>query len=195
MKNIRIKSQIDKYAPFSEKLKAIYAAMDEKYKTAADYYDFHCTGCKDNCCLTRFYHHTFLEYFCIIEGYDTLRTEQQAEVKKRAAEVCRKAANADEKGLAVQLMCPLNIEGLCLLYAYRPMICRLHGIPHELRKPGQNAVHHPGCEAFTGQCEKKGCFKFDRTPFYIEMASLERDMKQVLGTVQKLKMTIAQMLA
>ncbi|RLC07770.1 MAG: hypothetical protein DRI57_25320 [Deltaproteobacteria bacterium] len=75
------------------------------------------------------------------------------------------------------------------------MICRLHGIPHELRKPGQSAAHHPGCEAFTEQCEEKGCFKFDRTPFYIEMASLERDMKQALGTARKLKMTVAQMLA
>lgn len=182
------------YAPFFKELKRIYAAMGRKYKEAADYYGFNCTGCIDNCCLTRFYHHTYLEYFYILEGYHTLEEKQRIEVTNRALDVCEKTAAADEKGDPVHLMCPLNFDGLCILYEYRPMICRLHGIPHELQRPGQKVVYGPGCEAFTKQCKEKGYFKFDRTPFYIEMARLEKNFKQEMGITQKLKKTIAQML-
>ncbi len=190
----KITLQPEKYLPFSDRLKSLYADMNEKYKAAADYYGFHCSGCEDNCCLTRFCHHTFSEYFCILEGYNTLTREQQTEMIKSASEVCRKTAEADEKGMPVRLMCPLNFGGFCVLYDYRPMICRLHGISHELRKPGQNIVYSPGCEAFTKQSEGKGYFQFDRTPFYIEMAKLEAELKQAFGITQKLKMTVAEML-
>lgn len=182
------------YTPFLDRLKIIYAAMDQKYKEAAEYYGFDCKGCKDNCCLTRFYHHTVLEYLYIFHGYNTLECEKQAEVKHRALSVYKKTVEADEKGNPVRLMCPLNFDGYCILYTYRPMICRLHGIPHELHRPGQNILYGPGCEAFTKQCEKKDYFKFDRTPFYIDMAKLENELKQSAGITQKSKMTIAQML-
>ena len=183
-----------RHSPLLDRLKAIYAKMDQQYAEAAAHYGFHCSGCVDNCCLTRFYHHTFLEYFYVSKGYETLDPENQAAVAQRASEVCAKTAEADEKGEKVRLMCPLNACGLCLLYDYRPMICRLHGISHELHRPGQGIIHSPGCEAFTEQSEGKGYFKFDRTPFYLEMAGLERELKQTVGIMQKLKMTIAQML-
>ena len=168
--------------------------MDKKYQEAADYYNFHCTGCEDNCCFTRFYHHTLLEYLYIMEGYNILDHEKQVEVKYRALEVCRKTELADEKGITELLMCPLNFDGLCLIYDYRPMICRLHGIPHELQRPGQSALYAPGCDAFTRHCQGKEHFKFDRTPFYIEVAELEKELKKAAGMPQKIKMTIAQMI-
>jgi len=182
------------YAPFLGRLKTIYAAMDQKYRKAADYYGFHCTGCDDNCCFTRFYHHTLLEYLYIIEGYNILDHEEQIEVKRRALEVCRKTSQADEKGVHVRLMCPLNFNDLCLIYDYRPMICRLHGITYQLQRPGQGVLYGSGCEAFTEQCQEKERFKFDRTPFYTEMAELEKGLKQMIGITQKIKMTVAQMI-
>jgi len=169
--------------------------MDNKYQEAADYYNFHCTGCDDNCCFTRFYHHTLLEYLYIREGYNTLVNEKQVEVKHRALEICRKTREADKKGVLVRLMCPLNVNNLCLIYTYRPMICRLHGIPHVLQGPGQGVLYASGCEVFTEQCQGKERFEFDRTPFYIEMAELEKELKQTVGMTQKIKMTVAQMLA
>ncbi len=183
------------YDPFLERLKIIYSAMDKKYQEAADYYNFHCTGCDDNCCFTRFYHHTLLEYFYIREGYHTLVNEKKVEVKHKALEICRKTREADEKGVPVRLMCPLNVNNLCLIYTYRPMICRLHGIPHVLQRPGQGVLYAEGCEVFTEQCQGKERFEFDRTPFYIEMAELEKELKQAVGMTQKIKMTVAQMLA
>jgi len=181
------------YAPFLARLQAISAAMDRKYKEAADYYGFHCAGCEDNCCMTRFYHHTLLEYFYIYKGFKKLSQSKQNEVKQKAAEVCRQNELVDEKGQPVRLMCPLNGDGLCLLYVFRPMICRLFGIPHELQQSGAEAVYRPGCGAFSEQCLEKDYFKFDRTPFFLEMAKLEMKLKQKVGITQKIKLTVAEM--
>jgi Fe-S-cluster containining protein len=183
----------DSYGRFQKRLKTIFAEMDRKYKQAADGYGFDCKGCEDNCCMTRFYHHTVVEYVYILKGFNALDNKTRHEVKRRAAEVCRKTISADEKGEPVRLMCPLNFDGLCRLYAYRPMICRLHGIPHELHQSGREVVHRPGCGAFAEAFHDKNYFKFDRTPFFIEMAGLEKEFKQVLGLNQKFKMTVAQM--
>lgn len=180
--------------PFLERLLRIYAAMDQKYQEAAEHYNFHCTGCEDSCCFTRFFHHTLLEYLYLYEGFKTFDREQQKKIIQKASDVCRKTISAAEKGQTVRLMCPLNSEGLCLLYAFRPMICRLHGIPHELQQPGMKSMVAPGCEAFTKRCSQKKYFKLDRTPFYIEMAALEKELKQAAGMTKKIKLTVADMI-
>ena len=180
--------------PFLDRLKIIYASMDQKYQEAADYYGFECTGCEDNCCLTRFYHYTLIEYLCIKEGFHCLENRKQVEVKQRSLAVCRKTDEADKKGRPVQQMCPVNFGSLCVLYPYRPMICRLHGIPHELQRPDQGILNSPGCGTFALKCHGKKRFKFDRTPFYMQMAALEKEMKEAVGMTQKIKMTVAQMI-
>ena len=183
------------YTPFMDRLKEIYAAMDQKCREAADYYGFECIGCEDSCCLTRFYHFTLTEYLYIKEGYRCLEKKMQDQVKQRSLGVCRKAEAADEKGTSLRLMCPLNVDSLCILYPYRPMICRLHGLPYELRRPGRGILNSPGCHTFTLRCQGKIPFKFDRTPFYVQMAALEKEVRQAAGMTQKIKMTVAQMIA
>ena len=182
------------FAPFLKRLKKIFASMDQKYQEAADYYDFNCKGCEENCCLTRFYHFTLVEYLYIKEGFHSLENKKQVEVKRRSLTVCRKTDEAENKGQPVQQMCPVNFGSLCALYSYRPMICRLHGIPHELRRPGQGILNSPGCGTFALKCHGKKHFKFDRTPFYMQMAELEKEMKRAAGVTQKIKMTVAQMI-
>ena len=182
------------FAPFLKRLKKIFASMDQKYREAADYYDFNCRGCEDNCCLTRFYHYTLVEYLYIKEGFHGLEDKKQVEVKQRSLTVCRKTDEADMKGQPVQQMCPVNFGSLCALYSHRPMICRLHGIPYELHRPGQGILNSSGCGTFALKCHKKTHFKFDRTPFYMQMAALEKEMKQAVGMTQKIKMTVAQMI-
>jgi hypothetical protein len=127
-------------------------------------------------------------------GLNKLTHQKKQEVQSRAALVCRQTEKADEKATPVRLMCPLNSDGLCTLYIYRPMICRLHGIPHELRKPGQNVIRGPGCGMFAAQCSNKSYRKFDRTPFYFEMAKLESELKQAVDLSGRIKMTIAEMI-
>jgi hypothetical protein len=74
------------------------------------------------------------------------------------------------------------------------MICRMHGIPHQLQKPGRKVIVGPGCGTFDDCCSHKGYFKFDRTPFYLEMAKLENEFKQTVGIAGKIKMTVAEMI-
>lgn len=179
---------------FLGKLKNIYTKMDTAYSKASDHYGFECKGCRDNCCLTRFFHHTFLEYEYIKKGFSLLDDKIKEDAKNKAAEVCRKTLEIQEKNGEIRLMCPLNKNGLCLIYEYRPMICRLHGIAHELRRPGQKPAYGPGCREFTNQTKAMNYFRFDRTPFYIEMSGLENELKKSAGINEKIKMTIAEMI-
>ena len=184
----------EKEIAFFDRLQNIFSEMDRKYGIAAQSYGFQCRGCEDNCCRTRFYHHTYLEYLFIRKGYDKLDSSDRSAIRVRAEEVCRQTEPADDRGVTPRLMCPLNSDGKCTLYHYRPMICRLHGIPHELQKPGQPVVYGPGCGVFVEQCSEKPYFKFDRTQFYFEMARLENDFKQAAGLTGRIKLTIAEML-
>jgi len=179
---------------FLKRLSAIYSSMDQEYSQAAAYYGFTCTGCEDNCCLTRFYHHTVLEYLYILKAFNHLDTEKQTKIKARALKVRQKPVEASGKGKQFRQMCPLNSDGKCLLYSCRPMICRLHGIPHELHTPGRDIIYQPGCETFKKQFGHKDYHRFDRTPLYIKMANLEKDLKQAAGITTKIKMTVADML-
>ena len=168
--------------------------MDEKYQQAANYYDFHCKGCRDNCCRSLFFHYTFLEYLYLREGYLALGPEKQDEIKNRAAAVSKNTAPAGEEDKRARPMCPLNFDERCIIYSYRPMICRLHGIAYEFQRPDKIIMTGCGCEPFAQKHENKPYFKFDRTPIYHRMAELEKDFKLKAGIGRKLKMTVAQML-
>jgi hypothetical protein len=91
-------------------------------------------------------------------------------------------------------MCPLNDEQRCILYAYRPMICRLHGIPHQLRRPDGQRQVGPGCGDFDRQCANSDPKLLDRTPLYIDLAALEKQLRRQLRFEGRIKMTIAQMM-
>ena len=190
-----ISSAEDCLSLFLPKLKSVYADMDRQYEPVATGYGFVCRGCEENCCRTRFYHHTLLEYLYIREGFNTLAPDKQRRVGNRVKTVIAISAVADRKGITVNEMCPLNFDGRCILYAYRPMICRLHGLPHALHRPDKGIQFHPGCHIFVDQCKDSSYSRLDRTPFYIEMARLERKLKAAAGITQKLKMTVAEMLS
>ncbi|MBU2621711.1 MAG: hypothetical protein KKD92_05280 [Proteobacteria bacterium] len=177
------------------RLEVIYKKMDEKYNETAINYGFCCGGCEENCCFTRFYHHTFAEYLYLHKGLETLERGNRAEIQERALSVCRQTDELDKAGLPVRLLCPLNYEGMCILYEYRPMICRMHGLPHEIIMPGGGIKTGSGCGEFNAHCSDKEYLKFDRTPFYTEMAGLEKDFKEAFCISERIKMTVAQMLA
>jgi Fe-S-cluster containining protein len=183
-----------KLGDYFDRLQSIFGRMDLAYDKASGHYGFRCNGCEDNCCRTRFYHHTYLEYLFIRKGFEYLNPAERDAIQAGAEEVCRQSDLADKQGVPVRLMCPLNKDGLCLLYRYRPMICRLHGIPHELRKPGQSVIHGPGCADFGNRCGDKPYYQFDRTPFYFEMAKLENEFKQAFSLTARIRMTIAEMI-
>lgn len=180
--------------PFLKRLESLFAAMDKQYTATAARYGFVCKGCRDNCCRTLFFHHSLLEYLYLLQGFSTLNKDTQNEIKKKAEKVCRQIAEDEKKGKTPRRMCPLNFDGLCILYKYRPMICRLHGLPHELTKPGHSTVYIPGCDDFDRQCNGKPYMQFDRTLFYTDMAQCEKKLREAVGFNRKIKMTVAEMI-
>ena len=79
----------------------------------------------------------------------TLKSDLRTEVIRRAVKVCKKTrgikarlnekgfdSNRDKKALIEtyveeKILCPLNRESRCSLYKYRPLQCRLHGVPDD----------------------------------------------------------------
>jgi Fe-S-cluster containining protein len=186
------------YRSSLDRLAVLFGRMDQAYTGVAEQYGFHCQGCQDNCCQTRFYHHTLLEYLYLAEGIRQLDRSIREAVVNRALTVNAQLDEADRQGRPLRIMCPLNQDGWCLVYQHRPMICRLHGIPHELHRPDGNILKTPGCDAFFNQCQqcgKNNYIPFDRTPFYRDMVTLEKELRAMTGYRSKIKLTIAQMLA
>jgi len=183
------------FRPFARRLRTIFDDMDQKYTEVADHYGFFCKGCKDNCCRSLFFHHTFLEYFYLLSGYRDLELERRKDVKAQAAGNIREMDASDKQERPARRICPINFSGSCILYSHRPMICRLHGIPHELTKPGRETVYGPGCGVFARDFSHKEYVTFDRTPFYVRLAELEKEFKIKAGVSEKVKLTVARMIA
>ena len=172
-----------------ETIARLFAAMDADYQRAAQSHGFICAGCDDNCCRTRFYHHTLVEYLYLHQGLNALAAAERGRLAARAAQVAASMAAEPPE----PVMCPLNEQGRCVLYAHRPMICRLHGIPHLLRRPDGRRQEGPGCGDFDRQCGAAAQPLLDRTPLYSVLAELERELRRRLGFGGKIRMTIAQM--
>jgi len=189
-KNERIRQA---FIPLRNTLIEMYAAMDHAYSVVADQLGFVCSSCKENCCRSRFYHYTYLEYLYLFEGINQLEHARRLSVRQSAAKV-RQEDLLKQNSTRNRPMCPLNLEGRCSLYSYRPMICRLHGIPHKLQRPGQDPLCGPGCENFEQKRRNPNDVRLDRTPFYRQLAGLEWKLKQNAGIKQKLKLTIAEMI-
>ncbi|MFW6081372.1 MAG: hypothetical protein ACOC7W_05615 [Desulfosalsimonas sp.] len=180
-----------------DSLEAMYREMDREYGRAASHYGFECNGCSDNCCLTRFYHHTFLEYICLRKGFAGLEKSRQKKIRDRAEKYVEALEENESRGggSPLRMMCPVNESGLCVLYTVRPMICRLHGLPHELAPPGRpKMIFGQGCREFASRCGHLPYVSFDRTRFYMQMSELERKLKEILGISGKSKKTVAHMI-
>lgn len=177
-----------------ENARQLFGEMDQAYERSARQMGFECKGCRDNCCRTRFNHHTLLEYFYLRSGFTQLPAARRKRIWDRATEICRKAANGEKHDTTFRPMCPLNEEERCVLYAHRPMICRLHGVPHFLRRPDGRIQVGPGCSDFYIQSQVPDDRRLDRTPIYAAMAGLERRLRQRLGYGTKIKMTVAEMI-
>ena len=181
------------FIPLRNTLIEIFAAMDRAYSVVADKMGFVCSGCEENCCRSRFYHYTYLEYLYLLEGFNQLEPARRMSARQSAAKV-RQEDLLKKNGLHNRLLCPLNLEGRCGLYPYRPMICRLHGIPHKLERPGQDLICGPGCETFERERRNQNDVRLNRTPYYRQMAALEQKFKQKAGVDLKIKMSIAEMI-
>ena len=177
-------------------LAALFGDIDKTYNRIATSYRFQCNGCSDNCCETLFYHHTLLEYLYLLKGFRSLENEARQKAMEKAFHVSglQKKSETEETTQRLRILCPLNSKGLCITYPYRPMICRMHGIPSEMRFPNGKKSITPGCGLFHQNQSSKSYITFDRTPYYIELAKQEKNVRLTMGFNEKIKMTVAQML-
>ena len=129
----------------SRELADIYSAMELQYDSVAGEIGLSCSGCPSNCCDSYFLHYTYVEWAFLWEGIRALDDETIEIIVERAQRYMEEGKACLARGERPQLMCPLNVDGLCSLYSHRLMICRLHGIPAAMTRPDGQTLKFPGC--------------------------------------------------
>jgi len=182
------------------RLERLYAEMEATYERVAGPLHFTCKGCSDNCCDSYFLHHTYAEWSYLRVGFLLLPREKQQQIRERSQVyvlACERAKAREERP---QVMCPLNKEGLCILYHHRLMVCRTHGVPASMTRPDGQTLRFPGCFRCQEKVEESGLSeeklpRVERTGMLRELAMIEKDLfagKRHL--YPKVRLTIAEML-
>ncbi len=182
--------------PLFEQLADLYSRMVAGYDRAAAQIGLTCEGCPDNCCNSYFQHHTHVEWAYLLEGFNALAPADQEKYLARAEDHIRRCREEISQGRRPRIMCPMNDDGLCMIYLHRPMICRMHGVPNKLTRPDGRTLQFPGC--FRSQelyAESSSVPMLDRSDFYRELAGLEMAfMGPRIKTLPKVNLTLAEML-
>jgi len=181
---------------FADKIASLYHDMEAAYDRTAKELDFSCSECPDNCCDSFFLHHTYTEWAYLWHGLKTLDDDLCKTIRDKASDYVIKSEVSLAKGEQPTIMCPLNSKGLCALYKYRMMICRLHGVPATFTRPDGQKLNFPGCFRCQEHTLNKNVLApLDRTQFFQRLVNLEIEL---LGnnrrTAPKVKLTIAHMI-
>lgn len=185
--------------PLLGELEDIYKKLQLEYDRVAGELHFSCAGCPDNCCDSYFLHHTYAEWAYLRMGFDSLARARQEELVDRARVWLVQCEEAKARGERPQVMCPLNEQGLCVLYEHRLLVCRTHGVPASLTRPDGQTLRFPGCfrcqEVVSAGFPGGDTPHVERTPLLRRFALLEnRLLENRRHLVPKVKMTIAEML-
>ena len=186
--------------PLRHQLGRIYREMETAYDLVATELGFSCSGCPDNCCDSYFEHHTYAEWSYLWLGFRQLPPDEQQQILLRAEAYQQVCAESLARGERPQVMCPLNQGGLCVLYPYRLMVCRTHGVPATMTRPDGRRLDFPGCfrcqELVTANYQnREGAPSMERTPLLRQLAMVENDLLEGRRHLYpKVRLTIAQML-
>jgi hypothetical protein len=179
-----------------QRLSGLYQRMEDSYRQTAEEIGFTCMDCPDNCCTSYFRHHTRVEWAYFIKGLNQCPESLRLRITGRAKDYVQKALLDLNLGRTPDIMCPVNEDGLCALYDYRLMICRLHGVPTVHTRPDGRSLEFPGC--FRSQKrtrENEDCSRLDRTMFYRELAVLEQAfVGPRIVRLPKVNLTLAEMI-
>ena len=178
------------------RLENVYQEMETAYDQTAKLLQFSCEGCPDNCCDSYFQHHTYIEWCYLWVGISKLQDDEQKIIITRAQKYLIEVETAMSRGERPQAMCPLNNDGLCMVYKYRLMVCRTHGVPAVITRPDGQKLSFPGCfrcQERVGENENPPYV--ERTPMLRQLALLENELLQNNRHLYpRVKLTIAQML-
>ena len=180
-------------------LEEIYSMLQQEYSRVAKELDFSCDGCPDNCCDSYFLHYTYAEWAYLWRGVKQLPQEKQQQLIDRARSYIQECEKALSRDTRPQVMCPLNEQGLCLLYKHRLLVCRTHGVPATMTRPDGRTLRFPGCfrcqEIVEGRPGETAAPHVERTPLLQRLARLEGDLLDSRRhLLPKIRMTIAEML-
>ena len=182
-------------SPLFTKLSLLYSEMEGAYNRTAGKIGLSCRGCPDNCCTSHFQHHTYIEWAYLWKGIRSRPDEEQREFINRAGAYVKESRILLAQGLRPRIMCPLNDDGLCQLYEYRSMICRMHGVPNSFVRPDGKQMSFPGCfrcQELYSHLEEVPVL--DRTGFYRNLASLEiAFVGPKIKTLPRASLTLAEM--
>lgn len=160
------------------RLEELYRDIDVAYSAHAQAVGFSCYGCDGaKCCTVDLILHTHTEKLYLRRGFDALESEAQASVRAACRSIIEAKEHDPHGNEYRSSVCALNADGLCMLYEFRPMICRLAGIPHSFVRPDGKPVLGPGCPRYKedkGSPEETG--RLDRTNFYQRLAEIEIEM-------------------
>jgi len=181
---------------FSRQVAELYRDMEAAYDQTAKSLNFSCSGCPDNCCDSYFLHHTYAEWIYLWQGLKALEKSQLQIITEKAKKYVTESETALARGKRPIIMCPLNTDGLCSLYSYRLMICRLHGVPATFTRPDGQKLNFPGCFRCQEQIPADNSVaSLDRTQFFRRLVDLEIGLLgQGRMAAPKVKLTIAQMI-
>jgi Fe-S-cluster containining protein len=190
------KAEVELSPDFIKRVADLYRDMADAYDLTAKELSFSCNGCPDNCCDSFFRHHTYTEWAYLWLGLKTLDSKQLQTIQAKAAQYVIESEAALVRGERPIIMCPLNDDGLCTMYSYRMMLCRLHGVPATLTRPDGEKLEFPGCFRCQEQTPAENPFpRLDRTRFLQTLVTLEIGL---LGnrrmTASRVKLSIAQMI-
>jgi len=177
-----------------DSLEKLYEDVEDEFSKIGKNYDFNCSGCVTNCCTTLFYHYTFVEEYMLQFGLSKIKSDIQSSIIENSKRYIFKKDNFSGKG-KFKMMCPANKDGLCMIYRYRPMICRIHGVPSKLTFPNGRVDFYKGCEVMASKFFEFPFF-LDRTRFFQNLSLIEQKFRKEFGKPlgYKFKKTIAQMI-
>lgn len=183
-----------------DRLKTLYQEMETTYDQVAAQLGLSCEGCPDNCCDSFFLHHTYAEWAYLWLGFQQLPQEKQQQIIERAHTYLAECQEAESKGERPQVMCPLNEDGLCILYGYRLMVCRTHGVPASMTRPDGQQLAFPGCYycqkiVDDKYSESEELPRMERTALLRQLVVIENDLfSGKRNLYPKVRITIAEML-
>ncbi len=179
-----------------KKLSKLYQNMEDSYQIIAEQIGLSCADCPDNCCTSYFRHHTRVEWAYFIKGLNQVPESLRQKIAQRAENYVEKARQDLARGKTPDIMCPVNENGLCVLYEYRLMICRLHGVPTIHTRPDGKNLVFTGCfrsQQRTGEISSYS--RLDRTIFYKELAMLEQAfVGSKIARLPRVNLTLAEMI-
>ena len=184
----------------ADELRILYEDMEKAYDGVAGQLGHTCDGCPDNCCDSYFLHHTYIEWAYLWRGLSALPEDRCRLLVSRAKAYELEAQKMIAMAERPKLMCPLNEDGRCSLYAHRLMVCRTHGVPASMTRPDGKQLKFPGCFRCQELVAEQGLAEpelplMERTGLLKRLVLLEQEF--LLGKrhiAPKVKRTISAML-